>query len=166
MEVMLSSVTDAYQPLERTYRLTRACLEVFAAAACGQLWRSDAWLKISILTKSDLILQDLDVLQDLPGLEVGMTVTAVDDAVSRLYEPGAPLGLWWIALIRILPLWAVSFESLRPKRRGRCEATLLHPKPIWTGSGRVPLRPQPAWVCLCTSCFERRAARAFTRSAQ
>lgn len=80
--VILSSVTDAYQPAERDYRITRSCLELMASSAVP--------LKISMLTKSDLVTRDIDVLRDFEDVEVGMTVTTTEDAVSRLYEPGAP----------------------------------------------------------------------------
>ncbi|MDI7246982.1 MAG: radical SAM protein [Bacillota bacterium] len=110
VEVVISSVTDAYQPLERGYRLTRACLEAIAESVSqGSLERPllglpvdpslglspsrpgpETWLRVSILTKSDLVVRDLDVLQDIPSLEAGMTITTVDDTVSRLYEPAAP----------------------------------------------------------------------------
>lgn len=90
LRVMLSSVTDAYQPLERQYALTRRCLEVLARYPA---------VTVSILTKSDLVLRDLRVLGRLPDVRVGMTVTAADDEVSHLLEPGAPpASLRWQAL--------------------------------------------------------------------
>jgi len=82
LTVILSSVTDAYQPLEREYGLTRACLSAIA--------NSDAPLSVSVLTKSDLVTRDIDILRNLRDVEIGMTVTTTDDAVSRRYEPGAP----------------------------------------------------------------------------
>lgn len=88
VEVIISSVTDAYQPLERSYRLTRACLETIAASVTPASTR--ARINVSILTKSDLVVRDLDVLQGIPDLKVGMTITTDDDVVSRLYEPAAP----------------------------------------------------------------------------
>jgi len=115
--VFISSVTDAYQPLEQTYRITRACLEAIAIVvkapqekpllgapdrpsldSCGMQCRP--WLKVSILTKSDLVLRDLDVLQDIPCIEVGMTITTTDDAVSKRYEPGASPATRRLAALR------------------------------------------------------------------
>lgn len=115
--VFISSVTDAYQPLERTYRITRACLEAIAIAVkapqeqplLGAPDRQffdphrsppDPWLRVSILTKSDLVLRDLDVLQDIPRIEVGMTITTTDDAVSKRYEPGASPATRRLAALR------------------------------------------------------------------
>lgn len=79
--VTLSSVTDPYQPLERKYRLTRSCLELLA----------DTDLAINILTKSDLVLRDLDILKKLPQVKVGLTITTLDPYTAKLLEPGAPL---------------------------------------------------------------------------
>jgi DNA repair photolyase len=77
--VLLSSVTDAYQPAERRYRLTRGCLEVLL----------EHGFSVDILTKSDLVLRDLDLLRRFDEVEVGFTVTSLDDSVRRAFEPGA-----------------------------------------------------------------------------
>lgn len=78
---MLSSVTDAYQPIERKYQLTRAILKV--------LLKYD--FPVSILTKSDLVLRDIDLLKQFSHSEVGLTVTTLDEKVSRDFEPAAAL---------------------------------------------------------------------------
>lgn len=77
--VILSSVTDPYQPVERKYRLTRSCLELLSGTD----------LAVEILTKSDLVLRDLDLLKKLPRIEVGLTITTTDPRLARLLEPGA-----------------------------------------------------------------------------
>lgn len=77
--VLLGSVTDAYQPLERKYHLTRAILET--------LLRYD--FPISILTKSDLVLRDLDLLKHFSDCEVGLTITSMDESVTQHFEPYA-----------------------------------------------------------------------------
>lgn len=82
--VMLSSVTDAYQPAELKYRLTRGCLGVLL----------ENGFRVDILTKSDLVLRDLDLLRRFDEVEVGFTVTSLDDSVRRAFEPGAsPIGV-------------------------------------------------------------------------
>ncbi len=80
-QVMFSTVTDPYQPLERKFCLTRSSLELLAGAG----------FRISILTKSELVLRDLDLLKGLPGVDVGFTITVVDTEVARILEPRASL---------------------------------------------------------------------------
>lgn len=77
--VLLGSVTDAYQPSERKYRLTRAILKI--------LLKHD--FPVSILTKSDLVVRDMDLLKQFSDCEVGLTVTSTDESVARSFEPHA-----------------------------------------------------------------------------
>ena len=77
--VILSSVTDAYQPLERKYQLTRRCLEVLL----------EHGFSVDILTKSDLVLRDIDLFKKFDDIEVGLTITGFDDGVRMAFEPGA-----------------------------------------------------------------------------
>src|SRR6185295_913480 len=53
--IMLSGVTDCYQPAERRFRLTRGCLEVALTAR----------QPLSLITKNALILRDLDLLSEM-----------------------------------------------------------------------------------------------------
>lgn len=78
--LLLGSVTDAYQPAEETYKLTRSLLPLFARRS-GSL---------GILTKSPLITRDMDILKDIPGVSAGMTVTGTDERARAAFEPGAP----------------------------------------------------------------------------
>ena len=75
--VMFSSVTDAYQPLERRYGITRGCLEVLAGYD----------LPVSILTKSSLVLRDLDLIRRLKNPDVAFTITTLDEEVRKRFEP-------------------------------------------------------------------------------
>ena len=80
--VALSGNTDCYQPVERKLGLTRACLQVFLE------FRNPA----GIVTKSDLILRDLDVLREMSSadlVEVVVSVTTLDRELSRTMEPRA-----------------------------------------------------------------------------
>ncbi len=79
--IAMGTNTDPYQAAEGKYRLTRGILEVMA----------DRANPVSILTKSPLVLRDLDVLSDLAGrarLRVDFSVGTVDEAVWRATEPG------------------------------------------------------------------------------
>lgn len=75
--VLLSSVTDPYQPLERKHQLTRQVLQQAVTNHTS----------ISILTKSDLVLRDLDLLSQLDYCEVGMSFSTSEDNVRRVFEP-------------------------------------------------------------------------------
>ncbi|MFP4116468.1 MAG: radical SAM protein [Candidatus Aenigmatarchaeota archaeon] len=79
--VLLSSVTDAYQPLEERYGITRELLEIL----------QENGFSVSILTKSDLVLRDLDVLKkfDHGRLSVGFTVNFTEEEDRKIWEPEA-----------------------------------------------------------------------------
>jgi DNA repair photolyase len=76
----VGTVTDPYQPLEEEYALTRSCLSL--------LKRHKA--HVSILTKSGLVVRDLDILSGWPEAEVGLSVGILDLSASSNIEPGAP----------------------------------------------------------------------------
>lgn len=71
--VFLSSVTDCYNLLEEKYRLTRNILE--------QLVTSDCYLSIS--TKSNLILRDIDLLKQIKNLTVSMSINTLDEKFRK-----------------------------------------------------------------------------------
>jgi DNA repair photolyase/GNAT superfamily N-acetyltransferase len=81
-EIFISSVTDPYQGIEAKYKLTRQCLEILADYGFEGV--------VSILTKSDLVTRDIDVLKRLKKVLVGLTVTSTDDSISRYFETYAP----------------------------------------------------------------------------
>ncbi len=76
----LGTVTDPYQYAERRFRLTQMCLEILR----------DRGRRVHVHTKSDLVLRDADLLREM-GATVCITMTTVDDRVSKITEPGAPL---------------------------------------------------------------------------
>lgn len=85
--IVLSGVTDPYQPIERRLRITRQCLEVMLE--CRQ--------PVEILSKNRLILRDLDLLRALAQqnlLHVTLAVTTLDERLQHEMEPRAssPLG--------------------------------------------------------------------------
>ncbi|MEI6796110.1 MAG: radical SAM protein [Methanomassiliicoccales archaeon] len=75
----LGTVTDPWQPLEATLSLTRKCLMEIAAVGAP----------VSALTKSDLIIRDIDLLAPLPRSEVGISITCLDADIAAKVEPYA-----------------------------------------------------------------------------
>jgi DNA repair photolyase len=76
------SMNDPYMPVEAERRLTRQALEVIAAYQ----------FPVHIITKSDLVLRDLDLLCRINQVyaAVSFTVTTADDELAKKLEPGAP----------------------------------------------------------------------------
>jgi len=78
--VAISTATDPYQFVEGKYRITRHALEVLLRAQ---------W-PVSVLSRSPLMLRDLDLFRQFDDIEVGMSVPTVDDRARALLEPWAP----------------------------------------------------------------------------
>ncbi len=82
--IAMGTNTDPYQPIERQYRVTRSILEVLA--------RCDH--PVGIVTKSNLVLRDLDILAPMAakGLaKVYLSVTTLEKDIARRMEPRAPI---------------------------------------------------------------------------
>ena len=77
--VGIGTVTDAYQPAESKYLITRNCLEKLLAAD---------W-PVCVQTKSALVTRDLDLLAKFSHAEVGVTIAMLDDSTRARFEPGA-----------------------------------------------------------------------------
>ncbi len=80
--IIMSGVTDCYQPIERTLKLTRGCLAVLAE--CRN--------PVAIITKNALVTRDIDHLGDLArynAATVNMSVTTLDGTLARKMEPRA-----------------------------------------------------------------------------
>ena len=78
--IATGTMSDPYTPIEEDLQMTRRALEVIERHGCG----------ISILTKSDLILRDLDILARINRRSkavVQMTLTTMDENLCRLIEP-------------------------------------------------------------------------------
>jgi DNA repair photolyase len=78
--VMMSGVTDCYQPAERRLRVTRRCLEVLAE------FRNP----VGIVTKNHLVTRDLDLLGELAShgaASVNLSITSLDPKLQRVMEP-------------------------------------------------------------------------------
>lgn len=78
--VSISNSSDPYPRLERKQGLTRKCLEILAESHC----------RLQIVTKSDLVTRDIDIIQNVP-CTVSVTVLTTDDSLSKKLEPGAPV---------------------------------------------------------------------------
>lgn len=80
--IVMSAITDVYQPIEHQMRLTRRCLEVLAE--CSQ--------PVSTMTKSAMVLRDLDLWQRLAAHNAGrviITLVTLDADLARTLEPRA-----------------------------------------------------------------------------
>lgn len=75
--IFMSSVTDPYQAIEKKYELTRGILKKLIPL------RPD----LSILTKSDLIIRDVDLLKQFKKCKAGVSLTLLDDNVRKEVEP-------------------------------------------------------------------------------
>ncbi len=93
--IQLGINTDAYQPIERTERLTRRILEVLA----------EFEHPVGILTKSALIQRDLDILGPMAAkglVKCGVSITTLDRDMARIMEPRAATPQKRIETIRAL----------------------------------------------------------------
>src|SRR5438477_4804592 len=78
--LVMSGVTDPFQPVERKLRITRGCLEVLAK------FRNP----VAIITKNRLVTRDIDILRDLArcnAVAVNISVTSLDPNLQRVLEP-------------------------------------------------------------------------------
>ncbi len=80
--VLMSGITDCYQPIERQLRLTRRCLEVF----------SDFRNPVRIITKNELVTRNVDILQSISARSIAsvtLSVTSLDADLTSKLEPRA-----------------------------------------------------------------------------
>lgn len=70
---------DAYQPIDRKYQLTRRVLQ-----------NLNPNLRLSILTKSDLITRDIDLFGRFKSIQLGLTITTLDEDIKKVFEPLSP----------------------------------------------------------------------------
>jgi len=93
--IVMSGVTDCYQPVERKLRLTRRCLEVLAE------FRNP----IAIITKNHLVTRDIDLLAELARYNasiVNISITTLDHTLTPRLEPRASLPAHRLAAVREL----------------------------------------------------------------
>src|SRR5579864_2708754 len=82
--IAMGTATDPYQPAERRYGVTREILEELA---------QHAGLELGIVTKSDMVLRDIELLKRVAAqnqLSINLTVTTLNTKLARILEPRAP----------------------------------------------------------------------------
>ncbi|MEM2878133.1 MAG: radical SAM protein [Candidatus Hadarchaeales archaeon] len=89
--ISMSNSSDPYPPVEAKLGLTRKCLEIISKKGC----------RVQIITKSNIVARDFDVLKKIPCV-VSFTVTTIDDSLARRLEPGAPKPSLRLATIKTL----------------------------------------------------------------
>lgn len=77
--IFVGTVTDPYQPVERDFGLTRKVLEVLINFPNP----------VSILTKSNVILRDIDLLKKLKNVDINFTINTLDAKWQSLVEPNS-----------------------------------------------------------------------------
>ncbi|HYE61582.1 MAG TPA: PA0069 family radical SAM protein [Phycisphaerales bacterium] len=80
--IVMSGVTDCYQPMEREREITRACLKV-----CAEFRQP-----VGLITKNKLITRDLDILKEMNawgGVHAAISITSLDNDLAHKMEPRA-----------------------------------------------------------------------------
>ena len=81
-ELFIGSVTDPYQPAEEVFGRTRALLEQLQGSGC----------RISIATKSDLVLRDIDLIRTFPDARVSFSINTLDEDFRADMDDARPIG--------------------------------------------------------------------------
>ena len=87
--IYMSSVTDAYQPVERKLKLSRSILRELVGHQP----------RLAIQTRSPLVTRDIDLLREFHVVQVNMTITTDSEAVRRAFEPHCPTNAKRLAAI-------------------------------------------------------------------
>lgn len=163
--VSLSTVTDPYQAAEEKYGLTREILIRLA----------DSDFTVSILTKSALVLRDLDILKRFgkDRIEVGFSINTADEAVRKAFEPGAPpvsdrlealsalhdAGIaTWVFIAPVLPALTLrSLDTLLPVLEKHADRVLIDGLNVkagnWDGIALAAGRFDPAFAAAWNGPF-------------
>ena len=89
--ILMSSVTDPYQPIENKYKVTRKIIEKLIPLQPD----------LQIITKSDLVLRDIDLLKKFSNCEIVMSLSFLDRKISKQLEPLASLPAKRLAALKI-----------------------------------------------------------------
>lgn len=80
-EAFIGSVTDPYQPCEKKYERTRKLLKQLQGSG----------ISISIATRSDLVLRDLDLIKTFPNARVAISINTIDENFKKEMDKGATI---------------------------------------------------------------------------
>ena len=78
--ISIGTAADSWQPVERKYGIARAILHELSYYPNP----------VQIVTRSPLLLRDIDLLRRIPNVWVGVSIPTFDDSVRRVFEPRAP----------------------------------------------------------------------------
>lgn len=76
-QVLVGSVTEPYNIFEKKYKVTRALLKILSKVDCS----------VTILTKSDIVLRDMDILKKMSDVKVALSLSTLDEEVAKIVEP-------------------------------------------------------------------------------
>ncbi len=76
--IFIGTVTDAYQPAEKKYKLMRQILPLLKNHC------------VEILTKSTLVLRDIDLFKQIKDIDINFTINSLDEKFQKLVEPNSP----------------------------------------------------------------------------
>jgi len=97
----IGTTTDPYQPAEERFELTKKCL----------LKLKEKGRRIHLHTKSDMILRDIRIIEDMEG-DMGVTITSIDERISKIMEPSAPAPVKRIGALKELTKAGVNTYAL------------------------------------------------------
>ncbi|MCD6545425.1 MAG: radical SAM protein [Thermotogae bacterium] len=124
-KIVMSLICDPYQPVEKKYKITRKCLEVFL-----KLENISSRFQLSILTKSPLVVRDIDILKELKNVKVGFSISTDSERLRKIFEPFSPTIESRIRALRFLkengirtyvfvaPVLPMNVENLMKKLNG------------------------------------------------
>ena len=78
--ILIGTVTDPYQPVEKHYRITRGCLETLL----------ERQFPVNILTRSPLAVRDIDLFKQFEDIAVGLSITTDREDIRKVFEPRSP----------------------------------------------------------------------------
>ena len=142
--VMLSGATDCYQPAEKEFEITRACLDV--ALEYRQ--------PVSIVTKNALILRDVEVLKQLAAhglVHVAISLTSLDQELTRRMEPRTSSPRARLRAIQVLtsfgiPTWVFLAPIIPGLNDFEIPALLAAAKDVHAGSAKMTVVRLPGPV--------------------